>query len=140
MVGRPHSRENGWGGVVVAVPTVSPPMERLSCVPSCREEKERLSAEWESREGSLRTWVGELERSCGLLQTGLPPTLSLAFPATPDTARALGSFLWQQPKPLDRLASPPTSSWGTRDHGGGNRALQGSEQSWDGHYSNGGVY
>lgn len=34
MVGRPHSRENGWGGVVVAVPTVSPPMERLSCVPS----------------------------------------------------------------------------------------------------------
>lgn len=121
MVGRPHSRENGWGGVVVAVPTVSPPMERLSCVPSCRGEKERLSAEWESREGSLRTRVGELERSCGLLlalQTGLPPILSLAFPTTPDTARALGSFLWQQPKPLDRLASPPTSSWGTRDHRG----------------------
>jgi len=34
VVGRSHSQENGWGGVVVDAPITSPPVERLSCVPS----------------------------------------------------------------------------------------------------------
>lgn len=42
MVGRPHCEENGWGGVVVDAPMMSRPMERLSCAPSCKGEKERL--------------------------------------------------------------------------------------------------
>lgn len=55
MVGRPHSQENGWGGVLADAPTMSPPMERLSCTPSCRGEKERLVSRVGVEGGSLRT-------------------------------------------------------------------------------------
>ena len=128
MVGRPHSQENGWGGVVVDVPITSPPMERLSCAPSCRGEKERLVSRV-GVEGGVAEDMGGRGRAflwaAGGAADRTPPILSLAFPhpfprlpSHPRHHKGPGSFLWQQPKPLGRLASPPTSSWGTRDHRG----------------------
>lgn len=49
-------------------------------------------------------------------QDFLPSSPSPSPP--PQTPQEPGSSLWQQPKPLDPLASPPTSSWGTGDHRG----------------------
>ena len=70
--------------------------------PAVGERKKGSSAEWEWREGSLRTLVGESRRrrSCGLsaaLQAGLPSVLSLVFPATPATARDQAAFSGRSP-------------------------------------------
>lgn len=37
------------------------------------------------------------------------------LPSHPRHRKGPGRFSWQWPKPLARLASPPTSFWGTRD-------------------------
>lgn len=40
------------------------------------------------------------------------------LPSHPRHHKGPGGFSWQQPRPLARLASPPTSSWGARDRKG----------------------
>lgn len=38
------------------------------------------------------------------------------LPSHPRHHKGPGGFPWKEPKPLARLSSLPTSSWGTRDH------------------------
>lgn len=55
MVGRSHSQENSWGGGVVDTPITSLPWRDYPMCPAVGERKKDQSAEWEWREGSLRT-------------------------------------------------------------------------------------
>lgn len=109
---------------------MSPPTERLSCASSCgREGKASQQSGSAGRVVEDMGW--EVWHSCGLLavlQAGLPFLPSLAFP---DTTERAGGFLWHQPRPLAKLASPPISSWGIRASVEDNRAQERSGQGWE---------
>lgn len=102
-------------------PIVSPPVERLSCVPSCRGENERLVSRVgveggvaEDMSGGGMAFLWAVGGAAGRTSSRPLPRL----PSRPRHRKGPGGFSWQRPRPLARLASPPTSSWGTRDHRG----------------------
>lgn len=133
VVGRPGSRRmagEGWWWT----PVMSPLMERLSCVPSCRERRKGCQLSRNAVRVTEDTGLGG-ERSCGLLAAllaGLP--LVLPSPSQPPQPpqRDKEAFPGSSPSlwPDWPHLPPPPGEPGTS--AGGNGAWWRSEQGWGG--------
>lgn len=123
-------------------PPRSPAMERLSCAPSCRGEKETLVSRVGTEGGVAEDTGGGVAAPLWAVggAAGRPPFRPLpCLPSHPGHRKGPGSFLWQESQPPARLPSPPTSSWGQGTTEGGDEAWWRSEQGRGWHCSSKGV-